>query len=82
MQAVEDVTPEQKDQDDKYSVKLQMELKSRFLAEQEKKKREAEAALLEKQKRQEVKWCFLYMSNCILSILQSTYIFNICLSVF
>uniref|UniRef100_I3KBQ5 Dynein regulatory complex subunit 7 n=1 Tax=Oreochromis niloticus TaxID=8128 RepID=I3KBQ5_ORENI len=53
MQAVEDVTPEQKDQDDKYSVKLQMELKSRFLAEQEKKKREAEAALLEKQKRQE-----------------------------
>ncbi|XP_031606055.1 dynein regulatory complex subunit 7 isoform X1 [Oreochromis aureus] len=55
IKAVEDVTPEQKDQDDKYSVKLQMELKSRFLAEQEKKKREAEAALLEKQKRQEEK---------------------------
>nr|XP_014265736.1 dynein regulatory complex subunit 7 [Maylandia zebra] len=52
---VQDVTPEQKDQDDKYSVKLQLQLKSRFLAEQEKKKQEAEAALLVKQKQQEEK---------------------------
>lgn len=55
VKAVQDVSPEQKDQDDKYSVKLQLQLKSRFLAEQEKKKQEAEAALLVKQKQQEEK---------------------------
>ncbi|XP_035770468.1 dynein regulatory complex subunit 7-like [Neolamprologus brichardi] len=55
VKAVQDVSPEQKDQDDKYSVKLQLQLKSRFLAEQEKKKQEAEAALLLKQKQQEEK---------------------------
>lgn len=71
MQAVQDVTPEQKDQDDKYSVKLQLQLKSRFLAEQEKKKQEAEAALLVKQKQQEVKWSLLYKSDCIYAAIKA-----------
>ncbi|XP_030590094.1 dynein regulatory complex subunit 7 isoform X6 [Archocentrus centrarchus] len=50
---VKAVTPEQKQRDNKYSAKLQLEQKSHFLAQREKKKQEAEAALLEKQKLQE-----------------------------
>lgn len=41
-------------QQNKYSVKPQRELKSRFVTQQEKKKHEAEAALLQKQTPQEV----------------------------
>ncbi|XP_030590090.1 dynein regulatory complex subunit 7 isoform X2 [Archocentrus centrarchus] len=52
---VKAVTPEQKQRDNKYSAKLQLEQKSHFLAQREKKKQEAEAALLEKQKLQEEK---------------------------
>lgn len=54
VQPVQGGAPE-KQQDNKYSAKLQLELKSRFLAQQRKKKEEAEAAALEQQKRQEVK---------------------------
>ncbi|XP_027131457.1 dynein regulatory complex subunit 7 isoform X3 [Larimichthys crocea] len=47
------VISEQEPQDNKYTVRPPMELDSRFLAQQEKKKQEAEAALLLKQKLQE-----------------------------
>lgn len=51
---VQSVISEQEPQDNKYTVRPPMELDSRFLAQQEKKKQEAEAALLLKQKLQEV----------------------------
>ncbi len=51
---VQSVVSEQELQDNKYTVKPLRELKSRFLMQQEKKKQDAEAALLQKQKLQEV----------------------------
>ncbi|XP_071314856.1 dynein regulatory complex subunit 7 isoform X2 [Trachinotus anak] len=50
---VESVVSEQESQENKYTVKPLKELKSHFLMQQEKKKQEAEAALLQKQKLQE-----------------------------
>ncbi|XP_035512918.1 dynein regulatory complex subunit 7 [Morone saxatilis] len=47
---VESVISEQELQDNKYTVKPLRELKSHFLMQQEKKKQDAEAALLQKQK--------------------------------
>lgn len=46
---------EQEQQENKYTVKPLKELKSRFVEDQEKKTREAEAAFFQKQKLQEVK---------------------------
>ncbi|XP_040914907.1 dynein regulatory complex subunit 7 [Toxotes jaculatrix] len=50
---VKSVISEQEPQKNKYSVKPLRELKSHFVMQQEKKKQEAEAALLQKQKLQE-----------------------------
>ncbi|XP_023286890.1 dynein regulatory complex subunit 7 [Seriola lalandi dorsalis] len=50
---VKSVISEQESQHNKYTVKPVRELKSHFLTQQEKKKQEAEAALLQKQKLQE-----------------------------
>lgn len=51
---VQSVISEQETQDNKYTVKPLRELKSHFVMQQEKKKQDAEAALLQKQKLQEV----------------------------
>ncbi|KAM6982042.1 dynein regulatory complex subunit 7 [Tautogolabrus adspersus] len=51
---VESVTSEQEPQKNKYTPKPQRELKSHFLMQQEKKKQDTEAVLLQKQKVQEV----------------------------
>lgn len=46
---VQSVISEPEPQQNKYTVKPQRELKSRFVTQQEKKKQDAEAALLQKQ---------------------------------
>lgn len=56
---VQSVISKQEPQENKYTVKPLRELKSHFVTQQEKKKLEAEAALLQKQKLQEVTMFFL-----------------------
>ena len=58
---VQSVVADQEPQENKYTGRPPRELKSHFLAQQEKEKQEAEeAALLQKQKLQEVKGRNLY----------------------